>query len=90
MHGAEWDSGRGPSRTWQNSADLAEFGRIWQNVAEYGGKRQIAVDCRRLRQSRGRSLVIESVEIGGRAQGVIEVSYNSTPILNSSFCEIGL
>ena len=57
MHGAEWDSGRGPSRTWQNSADLAEFGRIWQNMAEYGGKRQ----------SRGRSLVAESVEIGGRA-----------------------
>ena len=43
-------------------------------MAEYGGKRQIAVDCRRLRQSRGRSLVVESVEIGGRAQGVTEVS----------------
>jgi hypothetical protein len=31
-------------------------------VAEYSGKRQIAVDCRRLRQSRGRSLVVELVE----------------------------
>jgi hypothetical protein len=35
-------------------------------VAEYGGERQIAVDCRRLRQSRGRSLVAESVETGRR------------------------
>ena len=54
MHGAEWDSGRGPSRTWQN---LAECGGIWWKTA----------DCRRLRPSRGRSLVAESVEIGGRA-----------------------
>ena len=46
-------------------------------MAEYGGKRQIAVDCRRLRQSRGRSLVVESVEIGGRAQGVTEVSHDN-------------
>ena len=38
-----------------------------QNMAEYGGEWQIAVDCRRLRQSRDRSLVAESVEIGGRA-----------------------
>ena len=38
-----------------------------QNMAEYGGERQIAVDCRRLRQSRDRSLVAESVETGGRA-----------------------
>jgi hypothetical protein len=45
---------------------LAGLGRIWQNMAEYGGERQIAVDCRRLRQSRGRSLVAESVETGGR------------------------
>jgi hypothetical protein len=45
---------------------LAELGRIWWNVAEYSGKRQIAVDCRRLRQSRGRSLVTESVETGRR------------------------
>ena len=36
-------------------------------MAEYGGERQIAVDCRRLRQSRNRSLVAESVETGGRA-----------------------
>ena len=46
--------------------DLAEFSRIWWNLVEYGGERQIAVDCRRLRQSRGRSLVAESVETGGR------------------------
>jgi hypothetical protein len=35
-------------------------------MAEYGGERQFAVDCRRLRQSRGRFLVAKSVEIGGR------------------------
>ena len=35
-------------------------------MAEYGRKRQIAVDCRRLRQSRDRSSVAELVEIGGR------------------------
>ena len=46
--------------------DLAEFGGIWWNSVENGGERQIAVDCRRLRQSRGRSLVVESVETGGR------------------------
>ena len=46
--------------------DLAEFGRIWWISVEYGGERQIAVDCRRLRQSRGRSLVAELVETGGR------------------------
>jgi len=33
VHRAEWASGRGPSGT-------------WQNLAEYGGGRQIAVDCR--------------------------------------------
>ena len=49
MHGAEYDSGRGPGRTWQ---DLVELGRIWQ----------IAVRL----PSRGRSLVVESVETGGR------------------------
>jgi hypothetical protein len=27
-------------------------------MAEYGGERQIAVDCRRLRQSRDRSLLL--------------------------------
>ena len=47
-------------------SDLAEFGGIWWNSVENGGERQIAVDCRRLRQSRGRSLVAESVETGGR------------------------
>ena len=36
-------------------------------MAEYSGERQIAVDCRRLRQSRNRSLVTKSVEIGRRA-----------------------
>jgi hypothetical protein len=35
-------------------------------MAEYGRERQIAVDCRRLRQSRSRSLVAKSVETGGR------------------------
>ena len=35
-------------------------------MAEYSGKRQIAVDCRRLRQSRSWSLVAKSVETGGR------------------------
>jgi hypothetical protein len=35
-------------------------------MAEYSGERQIAVVCRRLRQSRSRSLVAESVETGGR------------------------
>ena len=57
---------------------------------EYGGERQIAVDCRRLRQSCGRSLVAKLVEIGGRVKGVTEVSYNSTPPLNLSFYKIGL
>jgi hypothetical protein len=35
-------------------------------MVEYSGERQIAVDCRRLRQSRGRSLVAKLVEIGKR------------------------
>ena len=47
-------------------SDLAEFGGIWWISVEYSGERQIAVDCCRLRQSRGRSLVTESVETGGR------------------------
>jgi hypothetical protein len=33
-------------------------------MAEYSGERQIAVDYRRLRQSRNRSLVAKLVEIG--------------------------
>ena len=52
---------------------LAELGRIrqtWQNLAECGGERHIAgklpAHCRRLRQSRSRSLVAKSVETGGR------------------------
>ena len=45
--------------------DIAvETGR--QNMAKYGKIWQIAVDCRRLRQSCDRSLVAESVETGGR------------------------
>ena len=44
-------------------ADIAvETGR--QNMAEYGRIWQIAVDCRRLRQSRDRSLIAELVETG--------------------------
>ena len=35
-------------------------------MAEYSGQRQIAIDCRRLRQSYSRSLVAKSVEIGRR------------------------
>ena len=46
-------------------ADIAvETGR--QNMAGHGRIWQIAVDCRRLRQSRDRSLIAESVETGGR------------------------
>ena len=37
-----------------------------QNMAKHGRIWQIAVDCRRLRQSRDRSLIAESVETGGR------------------------
>ena len=48
------------SRIW------SELGRIWWILVEYGRERQIAVDCRRLRQSRGRSLVAKLVETGGR------------------------
>ena len=61
--------------TWQNLAEVADAIDIvdiavetgGQNMAEYGGERQIAVDSRRLRQSRDRSLVTKSVETGGRA-----------------------
>ena len=53
-------------------ADVTDIADItvetgWQNMAEYGGERQIAVYCRRLRQSRDRSLVAELVETGSRA-----------------------
>ena len=45
--------------------DIAvETGR--QNIAEHGRIWQIAVDCRRLRQSRDRALIAKSVETGGR------------------------
>ena len=37
-----------------------------QNMAEHGRIQQIAVDCRRLQQSRNRSLIAKSVETGGR------------------------
>ena len=50
-------------RIWQN---MAEYGRTWQNMAEHGRIWQIAVDCRKLRQSRNRSLIAKSVETGGR------------------------
>ena len=43
---------------------MVEFGGIWWNLVEYSRERQIAVDCRRLRQSRSRSLVAKLVEIG--------------------------
>ena len=56
MHGAEYDSGRGPGRTWQDSVEL---GRIWQIAVRLP---QIAVRL----PSRGRSLVVKSVETGGR------------------------
>ena len=46
-------------------ADIAvETGR--QNIAKHSRIWQITIDCRRLRQSRDRSLVAESVETGGR------------------------
>ena len=41
-----------------------ETGR--QNMAEHGRMWQIAIDCRRLRQSRDRSLIAELVETGRR------------------------
>ena len=41
-----------------------ETGR--QNMAGHGRIWQIAIDCRRLRQSRDRSLVAESVKTGRR------------------------
>ena len=46
-----------------------ELGGIWWNLAEYGGIWQIAVRLSQIAvglPSRGRSLVIELVEIGGR------------------------
>ena len=46
-------------------ADTAvETGR--QNMAGHGRIWQISIDCRRLQQSRDRSLVAESVETGRR------------------------
>ena len=42
---------------------VVETGR--QNVAEYGRIWQIAVDCRRLRQSYNWSLIAKSIKTGG-------------------------
>ena len=36
-----------------------------QNMAEHGRIQQIAVDCRKLRQSHNRSLITKLVETGG-------------------------
>jgi hypothetical protein len=50
------------------------------DLAEYGRMRQIAVDCHQIAvrlPSRGRSLIAESVETGGRVQGVTGVSRDS-------------
>ena len=48
-----------------NIVDVAvDTGR--QNMAKYSRIWQIAVNCRRLRQSRDRSLIAESVETGRR------------------------
>ena len=60
---------------WQNLVEVADVADIIdiavetgrQNMAEYGGEWQIAVDCCRLRQSRNRSLIVKLVEIGRRA-----------------------
>ena len=61
-------------QTWQNSAEVIDVADIAdiavetgkQNMAEHGRIQQIAVDCRRLRQSRDRSLITESLKTGGR------------------------
>ena len=66
--------GHGPGRTWQNSAEVMDVADIAdiavetgrQNMAGHGRIWQIAIDCRRLRQSRDRSLIAKSVETGGR------------------------
>jgi hypothetical protein len=69
--------------------DLAEYGRMWQIAVDC---RQIAVDCRQIAvrlPSRSRSLITESVETGGRMQGVMGVSRDillidrTNPIFNN-------
>ena len=48
---------------------LAELGRIrqtWRNLVECGGIWWRTANCRRLRQSRSRSLIAKSVETGRR------------------------
>ena len=60
--------------TWQNSAEVTDVADIvdiavetgGQNIAECGRIWWRTADCRRLRQSRNRSLIAKSVEIGGR------------------------
>ena len=72
MYRAEQALGHSPGRTWQNLAEVIDVADIVdivietgrQNIAEHGRIQQIAVDCRRLRQSRNRSLIAESVETG--------------------------
>ena len=72
MYGAEQASGYSPGRTWQNSAEVIDVADIVdiavetgrQNIAGHGRIQQIAVDCRRLRQSHNRSLVAELVKTG--------------------------
>ena len=66
--------GHNPGRTWQNSVEVTDIADIVditvetgrQNMAGHGRIWQIAIDCCRLRQSRDRSLVAESVETGRR------------------------
>ena len=73
MHGAEQASGHSPGRTWQNSVEVTDVANITdiavktgrQNIAGHGRIQQIAVNYRRLQQSRDRSLVAESVKTGG-------------------------
>ena len=48
MHGAEQASGRSPSRTWQNSAEVTDVADIADIAVETG--RQNMADCRRLPQ----------------------------------------
>ena len=74
MYKAEQASSYSPSRTWQNSVKVTDVADITdiavetgrQNMAEHGRIQQIAIDCRRLRQSRDRSLIAKSVETGKR------------------------
>ena len=74
MYGAEQALSHSPSKTQQNSAEVMDVADIAdiavetgrQNMAEHSRIWQIAVNCRRLRQSRNRSLIDESVKTGRR------------------------